>query len=112
MDYSKHLAKLYMTETEYSPKNYIIYRVLMNALQILSLFPSLLRYLQIFLYKSFTLLLIQLCRTSKINEKAQVSAIESLKPYLIIFREKFFSEHFLSSYLHACNEILFFVIRE
>lgn len=110
MDYSKHLAKLYMTETEYSPKNYIIYRVLTNALQ--SLFPSLLRYLQIFLYKSFTLLLIQLCRTSKINEKAQVSAIESLKPYLIIFREKFFSEHFLSSYLHACNEILFFVIRE
>jgi len=99
-----------MTETEYSPKNDIIYRVLTNALQ--SLFPSLLRYLQIFLYKSFTLLLIQLCRTSKINEKAQVSAIESLKPYLIIFREKFFSEHFLSSYLHACNEILFFVIRE
>lgn len=99
-----------MTETEYSPKNDIIYRVLTNALQ--SLFPSLLRYLQIFLYKSFTLLLIQLCRTSKINEKAQVSAIEFLKPYLIIFREKFFSEHFLSSYLHACNEILFFVIRE
>lgn len=96
MDYSKHLAKLYMTATEYSPEiesSRMLYKF--------SLFLSLLRYLQIFLYKSVILLLIHLCRTFKIIEKAQVSAVEALKPYLRIFREKFFSEHFLSM-LFAC----------